>query len=69
MGGRQRIKRKFKLSEVKCDLVGRKRKIRRKRSETMTTSQINAKRKPGNSCVQPRSNEGTLQTATRLTRI
>lgn len=31
MGGRERIKRKFLLSEVKSDLVGRKRKIRRKR--------------------------------------
>ena len=30
MGGRVRIKRKFLLSEVKSDLVGRKRKIRRK---------------------------------------
>lgn len=31
MGGRKRIKRKFLLSEVKSDLVGRKRKIRRNR--------------------------------------
>ena len=30
MGGRERIKRKFRLSEVKNDLQGRKRKIRRK---------------------------------------
>ncbi|MGB9077166.1 MAG: hypothetical protein WCC26_10050 [Terracidiphilus sp.] len=34
MGGRERIKRKFLLSEVKADLVGRKRKIRRKRGGT-----------------------------------
>lgn len=30
MGGRERIKRKFILSEVRSDLIGRKRKIRRK---------------------------------------
>jgi hypothetical protein len=35
MGGRERIKRKFLLSEVRSDLVGRKRKIRRKRGEIM----------------------------------
>jgi hypothetical protein len=29
-GGRQRIKRKFLLSQVKIDLVGRKRKIRKR---------------------------------------
>jgi hypothetical protein len=57
MGGRQRIKRKFLLSEVTSDLVGRKRKIRRKRSETTAAAQINAKRKPGNSCLRPRSNK------------
>jgi hypothetical protein len=35
MGGRERIKRKFLLSEVRSDLVGRKRKILRKRGEIM----------------------------------
>ncbi len=35
MGGRERIKRKFLLSEVRSDLVGRKRKIRRKRGPIM----------------------------------
>jgi hypothetical protein len=39
MGGRERIKRKFLLSEVRIDLVGRKRKIRRKRGEPGTTIQ------------------------------
>lgn len=29
MGGRERIKRKFLISEVRTDLAGRKRKIRR----------------------------------------
>ena len=33
LGGRERIKRKFLISEVKSDLVGRKRKIRRNRGE------------------------------------
>lgn len=30
VGGRERIKRKFRLSEVKADLTGRVRKVRRK---------------------------------------
>lgn len=37
LGGRERIKRKFLLSEVRSDLVGRKRKIRRKRNEITTS--------------------------------
>ena len=35
MSGRERIQRKFLISEVKRDLVGRKRKIRRKRGGPM----------------------------------
>ena len=45
MGGRERIKRKFLLSEVRSDLVGRKRKIRRKRNETSTKAQASKARK------------------------
>jgi hypothetical protein len=39
VGGRERIKRKFFLSQVRSDLVGRKRKIRRKRIEASGKSQ------------------------------
>jgi hypothetical protein len=46
MGGRERIKRKFLLSEVRSDLVGRKRKIRRKRDGATITAAIKAERKP-----------------------
>lgn len=46
MGGRKRIKRKFLLSEVKSDLVGRKRKIRRKRDVVAISSAIRAERRP-----------------------
>lgn len=42
MGGRERIKRKFLLSEVKSDLVGRKRKIRHKRNGATITAAIKA---------------------------
>ena len=45
MGGRERIKRKFLLSEVRNDLVGRKRKIRRKRIEASAKPQISKARK------------------------
>lgn len=45
MGGRERIRRKFLLSEVRSDLVGRKRKIRRKRIETSTKPQTSKGRK------------------------
>lgn len=47
MGGRERIKRKFLLSEVRSDLVGRKRKIRRKRNGAPSTAVIiTAERRP-----------------------
>ena len=45
MGGRERIKRKFLLSEVRIDLVGRRRKIRRKRIETSTKPNASKARK------------------------
>lgn len=45
MGGRERIKRKFLLSEVRSDLVGRKRKIRRKRGATMNDAMKKAHKK------------------------
>jgi len=45
MGGRERIKRKFLLSQVRNDLVGRKRKIRRKRIEAFAKPQIIKARK------------------------
>lgn len=51
MGGRERIKRKFLLSEVKSDLVGRKRKIRRKRGEMTSLNEIKNGRESKNSCV------------------
>ncbi len=46
MGGRERIKRKFLLSEVQSDLVGRKRKIRRKRGAVVILSAITSVREP-----------------------
>ena len=46
MCGRERIKRKFLLSEVRSDLVGRKRKIRRRRNGAPITAVITAERKP-----------------------
>lgn len=38
MGGRERVKRKFLLSQVKSDLVGRSRKIRIETSKKPQTS-------------------------------
>lgn len=48
MGGRERIRRKFLLSEVRSDLVGRKRKIRRKRVEASIRPHILQVSKTGN---------------------
>ncbi len=45
MGGRERIRRKFRLSEVKGDLVGRKRKLRGKRRAGMTSAKRKSERR------------------------
>lgn len=66
MGGRERIKRKFKLSEVKSDLVGRKRKLRRNSRGTMPDAEIRTERKASKSAAAARTGKHFHRTSTQI---